>query len=221
MTTTENQRNNINDNATKIDLEECESLLREKNNISYDVKLYMKKIDLIQEGMKIPKVEYDIYARLNGSNLVKLNLSICKNSRLSLSVPVLISESLEKLDTNSAYYNDICYIATSGSGTDISLKDRKNEFIEGNKTICQDDCDFKEYDFINQKAKCSCKVKESPKSILDMKINTTKIYENFMNIKNIANINLMACYKVLFRKSDFKNNIASFSILPIIIFYYH
>ena len=49
---------------------------------------------------------------------------------------------------------------TSGSGTEISLKDIKNEFIEGNKILCQDDCDFKEYDFINQKAKCSRKVKE-------------------------------------------------------------
>ena len=97
------------------------------------------------------------------------------------------------------------------------MKDRKNEFIEGNKTICQDDCDFSDYDFINQYAKCKCSIKESPKSILDLKINKTKLYENFIDIKNIANIKILACYKVLFRKNSLKKNIACFSVLPIIL----
>ena len=219
LTTTDNQKNNINNNATLIDLSECETILRNKYNIPEDEKLYMKKVDLVQEGMKIPKVEYDVYCKLNGSNLNKLNLSVCENSKVSLSVPVILSESLDKLNSSSAYYNDICYTATSDSGTDISLKDRKNEFIEGNKTVCQDDCDFSEYDYTTQKAKCSCKVKESTNSILDMKINKTKLYENFIDIKNIANIKLMVCYKVLFSKNGIKSNIACFSIIPIIIFH--
>ena len=33
----------------------------------------MKKIDIEQSGYKIPKVEYDIYCKLNDSNLIKLN----------------------------------------------------------------------------------------------------------------------------------------------------
>ena len=52
----------------------------------------MKKIDVIQEGMKIPKVEYDVYSKLNGNILVKLNLTVCQNSKISLSVPITISE---------------------------------------------------------------------------------------------------------------------------------
>ena len=122
--------------------------------------------------MKIPKVEYDVYSKLNGNNLIKLNLTICKNSKISLSVPIAISESLDKLNSGGGYYNDICYIVTSDSGTDISLKDRKKEFIEDNKKVCQDDCDFSEYDYKTQKAKCSCKVKaSSSSSLVDMKIN--------------------------------------------------
>ncbi|MBO6244164.1 MAG: hypothetical protein J6O41_06350, partial [Clostridia bacterium] len=219
LTTTESQKNNTNNNVTIINLGECEALLRHEYNISDNENLYIKKIDLIQEGMKIPKVGYDIYAKLNGTNLVRLNLTVCEKSEIFLSVPVIISESLDKLDSNSGYYTDICYTATSDSGTDISLKDRKKDFIEGNKAICQDDCQFQDYDYTNQKANCSCKVKESMTSILDLKINKTKLYENFVDIKNIANIKMLSCYKVLLTKDGLKKNIASFCILPILLFH--
>ena len=62
---------------TSIDLGQCETLLRNYYNISDDKLLYMKKIDVTQEGLKIPKVEFDIYCKLNGSNLIKLNKTIC------------------------------------------------------------------------------------------------------------------------------------------------
>ena len=55
---------------------ECEILLRKYYNLTNNETLYMKKLDIIQEGLKIPKVEYDVYCKLNGTNLIKLNLSI-------------------------------------------------------------------------------------------------------------------------------------------------
>ena len=219
LTTTQNQKNNTNNNMTIIDLGECEDLLRKEYNISDNEILYMKKIDVIQEGMKIPKVEYDVYSKLNGKNLIKLNLTVCENSKISLSIPIKITESLDKLNSSSGYYNDICYVATSDSGTDISLNDRKKEFVDGNQTVCQDECEFSEYDYNNQKAKCSCKVKESSSSLAEMKINKTKLYENFINIKNIANIKLLVCFNELFSDKGIQNNIAFYIIIPIIIFH--
>ena len=109
--------------------------------------------------MKIPKIEYDIYSKLNGNTLEKLNLSLCANTKIFLYMPVEISGNLDKLNTSSGYFEDICYTATSDSGTDIILKDRKKEFIEKNKMVCQDDYDFTEYNFETKKARCSCKVK--------------------------------------------------------------
>ena len=35
------------------------------------------RVDIIQEKMKIPKIEYNLYSKINGTNLIKLNLSIC------------------------------------------------------------------------------------------------------------------------------------------------
>ena len=138
LTTTQNQKNDKqNANLTTIDLGECEQLLRKAYNIPKDEMLFMKKVDVIIEGMKIPKVEYDVYSKLNGSSLIKLNLSYCSNSKVDISVPTIIFESIDKLNSSSGYYNDICYTATSDSGTDIILNDRKSEFVEGNKTYAK------------------------------------------------------------------------------------
>ena len=218
FTTTKNQKYNINNEMTVIDFENCETLLRSSYNISNNKILYMKKIDIIQDKMKIPKIEYDIY-EYNGTNLEKLDLSICKNRKIILSIPINISENIDMVNSSSEYYNSICYPATSESGTDITLKDRKKLFIEDNKTICQDDCIFSEYNYITKRAECSCNVKQSPLSFADMYINSTKLYNNFIDIKNIANINILTCYNVLLCKKGILKNIGSYIIILIIIFH--
>ena len=220
FTTTQNQKDNTNNNMSSIDLGECEILLRKYYNISDNETLYMKKVDIIQEGVKTAKIEYDVYCKLKGNKLEKLNIStICGDSKILLSIPMELSDDIDKLNTSSDYYNDICYVATSESGTDISLKDRKKEYIEGNKVVCQEDCDFSEYDSTTQKAKCSCQVKESSTSFADMTINTTKLYENFADFKNIINFNILVCYKILFTKLGLLRNIGSYIIAVIIIFH--
>ena len=144
--------------------------------------------------MQIPKVEFDIYCKLNGTNLIKLNISICENSKISLSVPVKLSEDINKLNSSGEYYNNKCSKTTSDSGTDIILKDRQKEFVEGNKTLCQDDCHFSDYDNITQKANCSCNVKETAASVSDMNINSNKLYEIFnRNKKEVSNLGVTSC----------------------------
>ena len=70
LTTSENQKNNVNTNMTRIDLGECETLLRNYYKISSNEKLYMKILSIVQEGMNALNVEYDIYYKLNGTNLI-------------------------------------------------------------------------------------------------------------------------------------------------------
>ena len=74
FTTTANQKNMVNENITIIDLGECETLLKEFYKIQDD-NLYIKKIDIAQDNMKIPKIEYNIYYKTNKS-LEKVNISI-------------------------------------------------------------------------------------------------------------------------------------------------
>ena len=58
---------------------------------------------------------------------------------------------MDKYNPKSSYYNDICSKATSESGTDIPLKDRMNEFVENNMTLCEENCDLIDYDKIREK----------------------------------------------------------------------
>ena len=140
LTTSDRQKNNINSNMTTIDLEECEYSLRKFYNIFNDIKIYIKMLEISQEGMRIPKIEYDIYSKLNGENLIKLNISTCKNNKISLSIQINNIDNIDIINSSSGYYNDFCDTATSDSGTDITIKDRKDEYPS--KALCQDDCDF-------------------------------------------------------------------------------
>ena len=173
LTTSQNQKNNLNSDAINIDLGECENSLRQTYNLTNGEVLYIKILEIEQEEMRIPKVEYDVYAKLNGENLTKLNLDSCKNNKISLFIPVDNVDNIDKLNSKSGYYNDYCYTATSDSGTDISLEERKNEYPSN--AVCQDGCDFVNYDYNTKKAKCSCDAKESPDSFADMKIDKKKL----------------------------------------------
>ena len=217
LTSLDNQKINKNNNITSIDFGQCESILI--NNYSKK-DLYIKIIQVSQEGMKIPKIEYDVYNKISPSNFKKLNLTeICGDNKIFLSIPMELTENLDKLNSSSGYYNDICYTTISDSGTDITLKDRKREYIDKNITICQDDCDFSEYNYRAQKVICSCNVKESSLSFNNICIDKSKLLKNFIDIKNIANLNILICYKNLLYKNGIIKNIGSYIILIIILFH--
>ena len=106
LTTIETQKynydNNIN-NMTAIDIGGCENLLREENDIPADENLYMRKIDIYEEQIKIPKIEFEIYYKENNTKLKKLDLTICENSDIHLAYPVDISEYLSSYNIGCRY----------------------------------------------------------------------------------------------------------------------
>ena len=219
FTNIENQKNNLESNISTIDLGDCEILLRKYYNLTNNHTIYIKKIDIIQEGMKAKKVGYNVYSKLSGKNLEKLNLTVCEKTKIFINIPIEINGNPDKYNTSSGYFKDICYATTSNDGTDITLQDRKNEYIDGDNIICQDDCDFSAYDAKNKKAKCECYAKESNSSFGDMTINKNKIFENLKDIKNLMNINILVCYKKLLSLNSIFNNVGSLIIICIIIFH--
>ena len=124
LTSTHNQKNNEDKNNITMNLGQCEDILKKEYNISNNDSLYILQIISEEEGMKIPKIEYEVYYPLNNSNkLTKLDLTLCKDTKIEISIVVNINGSLDKYNSSSDYYNDICSKTTSESGTDISLKD--------------------------------------------------------------------------------------------------
>ena len=221
ITSTENQKNSENDKtSTSINLGDCETKLKEHYDIPLNKSLYILKLDVYQEGMKIPKIEYEVYYNLYGRNLVKLNLSVCEDTKIHISLPAEINEDLDKYNSSSAYYNDICYTSTTDSGTDISLADRQNNFIQNNKTLCEENCDFSKYNYETGKAICSCGIKINIPSISDISIDKNKFFDSFTDINNMINYKIMKCYKNLFNIEKIKNSYGSLILLPIILFHF-
>ena len=184
-------------NISTINLGNCEIKLKNNSNIPLEEILYIFKIEFNINGMKIPKTEYEVYYFSNTLQLIQLNLSICQNEKIIISHPFEINDNIDKYNPKSGYYNDICYTTTSKSGTDISLSDRKEEYINNNMTLCEEDCTFIKYDYTKNKSVCSCKIKISiPILLTEIKFDKNKLYKSFTDIKNIANILIIKCYKL-------------------------
>ena len=132
-------------------------------------------------------------------------------------VSVNIIGNIDKYNKRSSYYNSICYIADSDYGTDITLHDRREEYINNNMGICKDGCDIASYNYETQKAVCSCGIKTEIPLMKDIKIDKQSLLKSFTDINNIANIQMLKCYKIVFTKKNILKNIGCFIFLFFIL----
>ena len=157
ITSTFNQENYRYNNISVIKLLECENRLKILYNITQNMSLIIFKIDIYEEGLLIPLVEYEVY---NPLTFEKLELEICSNISIEINVPVSIDEDeIFKYDPNSDFYNDKCYPYTSENGTDAILSDRQNEYIDNNLTLCENNCQYMGYNISTKYAICNCEAK--------------------------------------------------------------
>ena len=212
----QNSLKNISYELSIIDLSECQQKLIEKNIIKKDQNLYINKFDFQIEGMKVPKVDYDVYYYLdNSSKLTLLNLSLCENTLTNIIFQVTINKNeIDKYNISSDYYNDICDSYTTEDGTDFPLKDRQKEYIEKNLSICEEGCYFSEYNFDLNKAICSCltDTKMMNFSLTNFNI-STRINMSFKKTKNSANFGLINCFPLLFNKIKYRSNSANYIMM--------
>ena len=213
LDTVEDEKENLSKNKTSINLGECDTKLKKAYNISFNNSLYILKIEVKDDYINIPKIEYEVYYPLDNKNLFLLNLSFCESTEIEITIPVSINNDIDKYNSSSGYYNDICSKATSDFGTDISLSDRKDEFINKNLTLCEEDCKLIDYNYTTEKAKCSCLVKIHLPLIDDIKFDKNKLYNNFKDIVNLANIKLLNCYKTVFDLINLKKNYGFFILV--------
>ena len=216
LTSTANQNYIIHRNISNIYLGKCELILKKKYDINLDQPLIIYKVDIHIDGYSAPIVEYEVYHPITKD---KLDLSCCDNEQIKISKPVLedIKENdIQKYDQKSEFYNDICSTYKTKFNTDITLKDRQNEFINNNMSLCEDNCDFINYNISLKKVDCNCKIKNKIKNLFEIKLDKDKIKSKF-DIKNMINIEVIKCFKKLFCKDGLLYNIGSYILLSIIL----
>ena len=76
------------------------------------------------------------------------------------------------------------------------------------------------YNYNTGKAICSCKVKtNSTVKVIGVTIDKDKLYQSFTNIKNIANINVLKCYNLIFTVNALKSNYANLILIFVILLF--
>ena len=214
FTSTYNQNNNEYNNMSTINLGECESYL--KNNYNNNITLLIVKIDIFKKGLLIPIIEYKIF---NSKIKQFLDINICKFIKTNISIPVNIDENnLFKYNSSHEYYNDFCYSFSTDKKTDIIIKDRREEYINKNMSLCEKNCKYSGYNKNTKKVLCECFIKIKFPVISEIVINKDRLINNFIDIKRTMNIIVMKCYKNLFSKEGLIKNIGNYIIGIIIIF---
>ena len=87
-------------------------------------------------------------------------------------------------------------------------------------TLCEEDCELKGYEADTKNAMCECPITIDIFKISQIKFNENQLYDQFTNITNIMNLNLMKCYKILFTKNGIINNIGSYIVIFVIMIYF-
>ena len=219
ITTSENQKNNSNSNVSSLDLGECEDILRDVYNISKEYPLIILKMDYYSPDSLIPKIGYEVYHPLNKS---KLDLIYCKDILIKLNIPVSIDENnLFKYDPNSDYYNDNCFSYTTEDGTDIILKDRQKEFSDNKLSLCEDNCNYIGYDAKTKQSSCNCSSKNKIDLVSEIVDNENILSKNIISndTSGSSSIVSLKCTKALFTKDGLKNNISSYVLIIIIVYF--
>ena len=215
ITSSFNQMNLDNQSISSIDFGDCEKFIKEKNIIPKNESLLIFKIERYIEGLLIPLIEYEIF---NSKTKEKLNLNVCRNSNINITIkiPVSINESIVyKYDLNNTYYNDICNISIEENEVDITLYDRKNDYINNNLYLCTKNCIFIGYNKRNKTVTCLCQVQSG--IILFTEMNMHQIFTSLTNVKSKFNLNIMKCYNLVLSKKGLINNLGNYIIAFIIL----
>ena len=117
--------------------------LKEHYKIDKNESLLIFKADIPINGIYSTAVEYEVYHPITREIL---NMSICQDIPIEIHKSASINlEDIDKYNSESDYYNDICYSVSNGNGSDIILDDRREEFINNNFSICEPSCKFMDY----------------------------------------------------------------------------
>ena len=86
-------------------------------------------------------------------------------------------------------------------------------------TLCEENCELNNYNYSIEKAICFCEIKTSISSNYDYKFNKKEFFKSFIDIKNIANINIIKCFKVALNIKNISSNYGFYITISIIVYH--
>ena len=230
FSTVEEQLNNKSDIVSSVDLGECEDKLRVQEGLNDTEQFLIVKLDIINSAINATYVQYEIF---NPRNYSKVNVDICKNISIKISVPVILDESklalissLEEsgyniFDINDEFYNDICATYTAQNGADMALSSRKTRIYDSIKDVylCQEGCEFESFDTQTSKANCICQIQETETvtDITKISFDKNEFFDSFYSTLFNSNFRVLKCIKLLFSIKGVKTNAGFYMMTGLMI----
>ena len=227
----QNNNNNINKTNmfSKIELGDCEKILKNHYHINENVSLIIIKFEKVTNISSERALQYEVYEPFNKT---KLDLSICNNETINIYVPVVLSQEIQNLynelkemgydlfNESSAFYQDICTPYKSSNGTDVLLSDRYNYYFNNNETKCQSNCKFSDYLMESQHLKCECDISNSEIDTEQVtKFKPKMIYQSFYDTLKFSNYKVLKCLKLAFDVKSFTKNKGSIVVIVFFVLY--
>ena len=164
------------------------------------------------------------YEILEPYNFSKLNLSICKELKINIYLPIILSdetkntyENMKSLgynmfNINDQFYQDLCTPYTTENNTDIPLSARKKYIYNNEDSQCQDNCHFSSYIPNSLYINCTCNIeKREEKEAKEFSGKT--LYKSFYDVLKYSNFQILKCYNLIFNINIFRNGLGGFIII--------
>ena len=209
----------------QIDLSSASSKVKKHYNISENEELI---VGIVKNNLSNTE-SFEVYESHSGKPLNIFN--ICKDDTYSIEKSLLeelstnskvdfkdleemANQDINIIDLSDPFYNDICFHYKSKFDKDIPLKDRALIYYP-NISLCEEGCELEAVFLQNWTTKCNCFFGENKVGIKDNAFYQSQFGE-FEELISLANINVMKCYKDIFKMNFFKKSYGNFIILTII-----
>ena len=214
----------------QIDFGSCYQNIQNQSNLKYK-NLIIGIVEKKNNKRNNPITSYAFYNPDNGDKLnselickedfitVKENIKSLLNDSASDidSILFLTGQNINVFNKSSEFYTSICYHFDSPCDKDVALRDRLLVYYP-NITLCDAGCKNTGVNLTTMTAICECKFKNLTLDELEYEDNIYRDVVNEVNkILSQVNLDVMECYKDLFKYEFFISNTGGIIILIMIL----
>ena len=194
-----------NEETSKLNISQCEAILRKEYNIPESEKLIVAKFDYINKTSTINQVEYKIY----DSEGNPLNMSPCNAISSDVLYPInnldafnyeegynmYLNNKIDIYNPEDPFFNDICY-QYEENDNNLLLSDRREMYYQ-NVSLCEEGCKYESIDYTAKKINCNCTTKTA--FTKETTTTTTLLAENIFSTKKVDPpiISVGKCYQLI------------------------
>ena len=181
--------------------------------------IFLKYENIATSGVE-RNIHYEVY---NPITYQKLNLSICQDRKVKITIPLEVSEEVlamvqnildqgyNPFDLNDRFYREICTPYNSENGTDVLL-DAREEYVYSTiaeEMSCPSGCDMSSYSLNSKFITCECNTDDELVALDLNQVSADNVMNSFLSTLKHSNYKVMICYNLVFNFKIFCHNYGS------------